>query len=224
VAAPRLGWTHNARLQPSVLLTNRHYTWPARALTAWDSRPNLMIIFSFRVKSDAMGNSDKVVGGMALHKDGRGRHRKPGVANASPPLLFGRRGVRPLLFFPKQGERSAGRRLTAAPCEARRIPCDRDARLSALHLRLSPSALAVAQLRAGFPSAGIGARLVQQAPCRAVLVPPDRGPGAARVLGYEPSPRGPPLLHPPNVSGRRPQRAGTRDIVRQCGWIMVLFF
>src|SRR5437016_5282592 len=49
------------------------------------------------------------------------------------------------------------------------------------------------QLRAGLPGAGIGAGPVQQAPCRAVLVPPGRGPGAARVRGYEPRPQGPHL-------------------------------
>ncbi len=41
---------------------------------------------------------------------------------------------------------------------------------------------------------------VQRAPRRAVLVPPGRGPGVARVLGYEPSPREP-LPAPP---ARRP--------------------
>src|SRR5262249_53559398 len=46
--------------------------------------------------------------------------------------------------------------------------------------------------------------LLQQVPCRAVVVPPGRGPGAARVRGDEPRPQGPPSLHPPNVSGRRP--------------------
>jgi len=46
----------------------------------------------------------------------------------------------------------------------------------------------------GFRGPGIGARLVQQAPCRAVLMPPDRGPGAARVRGYEPRPQAPHLL------------------------------
>ena len=49
------------------------------------------------------------------------------------------------------------------------------------------------QLRAGLPGSGIGAGPVQQAPCRAVLVPPGRGPGAARVRGYEPRPQGPHL-------------------------------
>ena len=55
------------------------------------------------------------------------------------------------------------------------------------------------QLRAGLPGAGIGAGPVQQAPCRAVLVPPGRGPGAARVRGYEPRPQGP---HPVPLSRR----------------------
>ena len=64
----------------------------------------------------------------------------------------------------------------------------------------------------GFRGPGIGARLVQQAPCRAVLMPPDRGPGAARGAGYEPCPRGPPLLHPPNVSGRRPSASRVMGI------------
>ncbi len=32
---------------------------------------------------------------------------------------------------------------------------------------------------------------IQRAPRRAVVMPPERGPGAARVLGYEPSPQAP---------------------------------
>ena len=44
-----------------------------------------------------------------------------------------------------------------------------------------------------FREHGIGAAPVQQAPCGAVLLPPGRSPGAARVLGYKPSPRGPHL-------------------------------
>ena len=50
----------------------------------------------------------------------------------------------------------------------------------ALAFRRSTAALAnssrVAQLRAGFPRAGHCARLVQQAPCRAVVLPPDGVP------------------------------------------------
>jgi hypothetical protein len=94
------------------------------------------------------------------------------------------------------------------PALRRAAPLAKGARLSALHRGTRQRPGSMAQLRAGFPSADIGVRLVQQAPCRAVLVPPDWGPGAARVLDYESSPRAPPLLHPPNVSGRRPQRAG----------------
>src|SRR5207302_11294135 len=87
-----------------------------------------------------------------------------------PALRSGRSRVRPRSPADDAGRR-ASRRSTAA---------FRETKISL-------------QLRAGLPGAGIGAGPVQQAPCRAVLVPPGRGPGAARVLGYEPSPQGPPL-------------------------------
>jgi hypothetical protein len=58
-----------------------------------------MIIFIFRVKGDAMGNSDKVVGGMALYKDS-GTASETAAANAPPPLLFGRRWGALFLFLP----------------------------------------------------------------------------------------------------------------------------
>src|SRR6185295_7417630 len=73
-------------------------------------------------------------------------------------------------------------------------------------LRLSPrpTGARVAQLRAALPGTRLAPVPVQQAPCRPVIVPAGRGPGAARVRGYEPRPRAPPLLRLSNVSGRRP--------------------
>ena len=72
------------------------------------------------------------------------------------------------------------------------------------------------QFRAGLPGSGIGAGPVQQAPCRAVLVPPGRGPGAARVLGYEPRPQGPHLA-PPN-------RTSPEDALSEQGELLIHVF
>ena len=47
------------------------------------------------------------------------------------------------------------------------------------------------QLRAALPKDTLAPVPVRQAPCRPVVVPDGRGPGAARVRGYEPRPRGP---------------------------------
>ena len=50
------------------------------------------------------------------------------------------------------------------------------------------------QLQAGFPGTRrlcLASVPVQQAPCRAILVSPDRGPGAARERGYEARPQAP---------------------------------
>ena len=80
-------------------------------------------------------------------------------------------------------------------CEARRAPCDRRARLAALHVRLSADARgglsASAPGRASWDE-GLRPVPVQQAPCRAVIVPPGAMPGAARVQAYEACARGPP--------------------------------
>jgi hypothetical protein len=75
-----------------------------------------------------------------------------------------------------------------------RASCDRRARLLALHRGIC----------SGFLRISSGPRFLnrhsrrpmQQAPCRAVLMPPGRSPGAARVRGYEPRPRGPRLAPP----------------------------
>jgi hypothetical protein len=95
----------------------------------------------------------------------------------------------------------------------RGAPLAKGARLSALHRGSRQQLSPPLSSGPGFRGPGIGARLVQQAPCRAVLMPPDRVPGAARVRGHEPRPQAPPLLHQPNVSGRRPSaRLGGRCV------------
>ena len=106
---------------------------------------------------------------------------------------------------PYEGRQSADRRWCGTPHpwpasrsgrspDRRRSPADdagrRASRRSTAAFRETEISL---QLRAGLPGSGIGAGPVQQAPCRAILVPPGRGPGAARVRGYEPRPQGPHL-------------------------------
>src|SRR4051812_10435225 len=76
----------------------------------------------------------------------------------------------------------------------RGAPLAKGARLAALHRGSRQQLSPPLSSGPGFRGPGIGARLVQQAPCRAVLMPPDRGPGAARVRGYEPRPQAPHLL------------------------------
>ena len=63
---------------------------------------------------------------------------------------------------------------------------------------------------------------VQQAPCRAVLVPPDRGPGAARARGYEARPQAPHPAPPARRLMMAPSGEwGCRNITirqHQCQW------
>ena len=172
-----------------------------------------MIIFIFRVKGDANGQLRQSSWWDGFVQGQRDRIGNGGSQRSAAPVVWSALG-RPLSFpSPSEGSGAPGGAFNKPHlAKARRIPCDRDARLSALHLRLSPSALAVAQLRAGFPSAGIGARLVQQAPCRAVLMPPDRGPGTARGRGYKPRPQAPHPAPPLACLRRRPSESRTRNL------------
>ena len=118
-------------------------------------------------------------------------------------------GFRPEVCIPSPGCEGGG-----AP-EAHRLPrlrgaarVLRNALASSAPPRHSPGPMARAVGSA--PGRASGRRLacasrpVQRAPRRAVIVPPGRSPGAARVPGYEPGPRGPPPLHPLDVPRRRP--------------------
>jgi hypothetical protein len=124
-------------------------------------------------------------------------HVKPprgGIANAPPPVLFEGRRDRPHSLAlarargggAPRGVQPNNPRLArhGAPNDAGRPPLGAPPRhLQRSRLRISSGP--------GFRETGIGAGPVQQAPCRAVVMPPGRGPGAARVRGYEPRPQGP---------------------------------
>jgi hypothetical protein len=112
---------------------------------------------------------------------------------ATSSLFFVRRGRAGISLSPRHNEGSGapkGATEFIRACEARRRPCDWTPRLTALHWRLRDGA----KLRSNSGPRFLNPRCrrpMQRAPRRAVVMPPGRGPGAARVRGYEPRPQGP---------------------------------
>ena len=126
------------------------------------------------------------------------------LANAPPPLFFGRRGVR-LQSSPRKPEGAERRKALssnvtprgrlAKPAAGRRARILRCVRLPALHWRHLQAGAHVGPAinpRPRFLGRGQPRPVpVQRAPRRAPIVAPERSPGAARVRGYEPRPQGP---------------------------------
>jgi hypothetical protein len=171
-----------------------------------------LIILNFPEKGDATGSFDKVVGSMALHKDSAPDRKRQRSQRFAIPVVWSARG-RPRSFpSPSEGSGAPGganlpRVRGAAPSLAIGMLASRRSTCGSRH-RLSPWLSS----GPGFRGPGIGARLVQQAPCRAVLMPPDRGPGAARERGYKPRPQAPHPAPPLACLRRRPSESRTRNL------------
>ena len=88
---------------------------------------------------------------------------------------------------------------------------ERHARHPALHRGTSGGPERPPRLRAGFPGTRLSPVPVQQAPCRAVVMPPDSMPGAARGPAYEAGTQASaPCSVFPSVPRRRPRMSKVR--------------
>ena len=152
---------------------------------------------------------------------------------ASSTLFFERRGYafaeapadkRAAVFHtPRKyrGERSAGRRTISSPrWVARGVPCEGTPRLPALHCGAYHSHTANGSASGPrFLGRGLLRPVpVQQAPCRAVVMPPGRVPRPLECVVTSHTREDRSLLHPPNVSGRRPSMSKDwGKVAGECG-------